>query len=356
MKNLKLALVSRRLFQVAIKFAFKFLAVLVVSAISASAHAVDLAQVEKDLKGAGAVGWIHGAVESQQIFVLTIRNPDNFFDYVELSLTTESVDIQKQLSSFHRHDQVRVKGSFLDISAPQKHIDVTAIELVKRYDSPEPVTDPYPHQAQVPDDLLKLPNSTGTFLVHAVAADGHILVTEFRDVIVPFYVKNADRTRSLYRGDLVRIHFKIQRRPHEPVHLNIDETPDSAHPERAPLEVLESIRDVHGRNLTLEGRLILFPQSPEIRFNVFAVEQGLSDGLKRQFTLVNFTDPALFQKIRETLQAAWNRHPHAFVNGRNKLISTAVHVRVSGVGNEVDSSQANPQVLISDLNALTVIE
>ncbi|MCB0411953.1 MAG: hypothetical protein KDD22_05465, partial [Bdellovibrionales bacterium] len=47
---------------------------------SFSAQAVDLGQVEKDLKGEGALGWVHGADQDNQIFVFTVRNPENFFD------------------------------------------------------------------------------------------------------------------------------------------------------------------------------------------------------------------------------------------------------------------------------------
>jgi hypothetical protein len=317
--------------------------------LSSLAGAVDLQQVEKDLQGDGALGWIHGSVESQKIYVFTVRNPKDFFDYVELSLTSDSADIQKKFSSLSRHDQVKVKGSFLDIPAPQKHIDVTSIEVVKAYDSGIP-TDPYQHEAVIPEDLLK--QTQATFLVHAIAAQGQIMVVEYKDAVVPVYVAKPGLTKDLYRGDVIKLKYKIQHRPQEPVHLNIDDSD----PNSPALTVLESVKSFHQKEMTLQGRLILFPKSPEIKFNVFAVEQTLDAGLRRQFTLVNFDSPEIFQKIRESLQAAWDRHPGAYENGRNKLVSQAVQVKVTGLGNEIDPSQANPQILIKDIKDLTIIE
>jgi len=309
------------------------------------AMALDPVQVQKDLQGSGAVGWIHGSAPDQKIYVFTVRNPQNFFDYAEFSLTSDSELILQQLSQLSRHDQVRIKGNFLDIPSPQIHIDISSIETLLAYESGVP-TKPYEHQTQIPEDLIK--TTEATFLVHAVAGDGAVLVLEYQDVVVPVFVKKTELTKSLYRGDLIHLHYTIQHRPKEPVHLNLDES----FGEKA-LQVMESIKAQHGKNISIEGRLVLFPKSPEIKFNVFAVEQNLSSGLRRQYTLVNFEDPELFQKIRQTLQTAWDQNPQ-FVNGRNKLISTKVRVQVTGVINEIDPSQANPQILIPHLDALIV--
>jgi hypothetical protein len=313
----------------------------------APALALDVNQVQRDLQGQGSVGWIHGAVTSQNLYVFTVRNPQNFFDYAEFSLISDSVLIQNLFSSLDRHDQVRIKGDFLDQPIPQKHIDVQSIEVLTPYKSGF-ATQPYHHEAQIPEELEK--NTEANFLVHAIADDGAVMVLEYKDAVVPVFVKNPSLTKNLYRGDLIHLKYKIQKKPSEPTHLNIDETQDR------PLQVLESIVNGHGQKITLQGRLILFPMSPEIRFNVFAVEQPLQSGLKRQYTLVNFDDPVLFQKIRESLQAAWDRHPTDYVNGRNKLVSQAVQVKVTGIKNEIDPSQANPQVLISNLADLQIIE
>jgi hypothetical protein len=320
------------------------------SACATSAHrayAVDMKEVEKELTTTGVEGWIHGSVETQGIYVFTYRTPGNFFDYVEMSLVSDNPNMMKQFATFDRHDKVRVKGSFIaDNPSPQKHIMVGSIELITKYNQPYPV-DPYQHQAKIPDDLIG--KSSGTFLVHAVSGHGQVLVVEFKDVILPIFVKNGALTQSLYRGDLVQLAYKIQNYPDEPVHLNIDETAPQ------PVQVLQSIKALHGKPGTVEGALILFPKSPEIMFNVFAVQQLLPAGLNRQFTLVNFDNPDVFTQIRTKLQAAWDKAGSAYVNGRNKLVSLKIRVRATGTFNEVDPSQANPQILLNSADAVQIV-
>jgi hypothetical protein len=122
------------------------------------------------------------------------------------------------------------------------------------------------------------------------------------------------------------------------------------------VKVLESITSLHGKPAVIEGALIMFPKSPEIIFNVFAVQQELQSGLKRQYTLVNFEDPAAFAKIREKLQAAWDKHKGETVNGRNKLVSLRIKVKATGTFNEVYPNQANPQILLKSAASVEIIE
>jgi len=312
-----------------------------------SAFAVDFTQIEKDLTGDGLVGWIHGAVEEQGLYVFTYRNPDDFFDYVQMSLVPDNDAVAKALTAFSRNDQVKIKGVFLKNPSPQKHIDVTAITLVKKYDSGYP-SDPYGHTAKIPDELLNI--HYANFLVHAVASDGNILVVEYKDSILPIFVKNGELTKNLFRGDIVRLNFKVQSYPDQPAHLRLNESEPDA------LQVIQSLSSINGKPGTIEGSLILFPKSPEIMFNVFAVEEKLSDGLSRQYTIVNFENNDLFTQAREKLQAAWDRHPGDYVNGRNKLVSTKIHVKVSGIFNDVSPSQANPQILFKSLDDIQIIE
>lgn len=335
MKKITLALPISLAFLVAIFFQ------------SMTAFAIDPAEVEKALHGAGAVGWIHGAVAERDLYVFTYRNPDDFFDYLELSLVPADETINSVLKTLDRHDQVRIKGSFLSNPSPQKHIEVTAIEIVKKF-TPGTGAGDYDHEAKIPEELKSI--TEADFLVHAIAGDGHILVVEFKDAIVPVYVKNAALAQDLFRGDIVHLKFRLQSSPKTPTHVRLNETADN------PVQIVESIRAIHGKPADIEGALIMFPKSPEIIFNVFAVQQILPNGLKRQFTLVNFESPGAFAKIRAKLQAAWDRHPGEFVNGRNKLVSTRIRVRATGTFNEIDPNQANPQVLLIDENSITLSE
>lgn len=312
-----------------------------------SAQAVDLPSVERQLVTTGVEGWIHGSASAQGLFVFTYRTPGDFFDNIQMSLVALSPDLVRSLSTFHRNDKVRVKGSFLPNPSPQKHVLLSAIELLAPAPALDPVP-PYEHEAKIPDDLAGLREAT--FLVHAVGGGGQILVVEYKDAVLPVYVQNTQLTRSLWRGDLVRLAFGIQSTPGRPTHLNLDESAAQ------PVQVIEAVRTRHGRPASIEGELVLFPKSPEILFNVFAVRELLVAGLNRQYTLVNFTDPVLFRAIREKLQAAWDRHPGAYVNGRNKLVSTRIRVRASGVFNEQDPGQANPQVLLDSIESVEILE
>jgi hypothetical protein len=206
----------------------------------------------------------------------------------------------------------------------------------------------YEHEAKVPDELLNLDHAT--FLIHAVGGDGHIVVAEYKDVVMPIFVKNGDLTKNLFRGDVVQIHFKIQGYPNQPVHLNINE----AAPQ--PIQVLDSIQAKNGKPASVEGALILFPKSEEIQFNVFAVQEQLQAGLSRQYTLVNFDNPDAFNQIRTKLQQAWDRHPGDYVNGRNKLVSKVIRVRATGTFNEVDPNQANAQILLASPDSIQILE
>lgn len=313
---------------------------------TACAHAIDLREVEQKLAADGAEGEVHGASASQGLYVFVYRNPKDFFDFLEMSMVPASQDVVRQLEALRRHDRVRIKGSFLENRSPQKHIEVTSLEMVRKYAPPVEMP-AYEHEAKVPDELLG--QSSALFLVHAIHADGQILVVEYKDTVLPIFVKNGALAKNLYRNDLVRLKFKVQRRPDRPAHLRLDETAEK------PVEVVESILAKHGQPATLEGALVLFPKSPEVIFNVFAVLEELPAGLKRQYTLVNFTSPEVFKQIREKLQAAWDQAPKDYVNGRNKLVSTKIRVKVTGTFNEVDANQANAQVLLAGPEAIEVL-
>jgi hypothetical protein len=326
---------------------FKYIIILGIFLLASVSQAVDVAQVEKELTTTGCVGWVHGSVQERGLFVFTYRNPNNFFDYLIMSLVPSDPSIATKLAALSRHDKVLVKGSFLPNPSPQKHIKVTSIEPVTSYQSGYP-SENYQYEAKIPGDLLNI--NSAVFLVHAIAGEGKILVLEYKDAVIPMFVKNGELTKNLYRNDLVELSFKIQLAPDHPSHLNLDEDAP------APIKVLEAISSLHGKEAHVEGALVMFPKSPEIKFNVFAVQQLLPAGLNRQFTLVNFENPEVFTQMREALQKAWDRHAGEYFNNRNKLVSKKIRVKVSGTFNEVDANQANPQVLLKSINDLQIIE
>ncbi|MGZ3697135.1 MAG: hypothetical protein ACXWPM_08345 [Bdellovibrionota bacterium] len=310
------------------------------------AFAVDLTQIQQKLSTTGVDGEVHGADAEHGLFVFTYRNPSDFFDYIDMSLVSFKPEITRVLQGLSRHDLVRIKGSFLDNPSPQKHIDVAAVEMLKKFASPYPVA-AYEYEAKIPDELLN--KESAVFLVHARHADGHLLVVEYKDVVLPIFVRNAELTKNLYRNDLVQLSFEVQQTPNRPMHLQLREGTPGA------VQVLDSIVAKHGKPAVVEGALVFFPKSPEILFNVFAVLEDAGSGLKRQYTIVNMDDPAVFAKIRTLLQSAWDKAPGAYVNGRNKLISTRIRVRVTGVFNEVAAEQANAQILIASPDNVQIL-
>jgi hypothetical protein len=320
---------------------------LILALTSPNLQAIDFSQIEKDLPTKGIEGNIHGAAHGQGLYVFTLRNPTDFFDYAFLSLTTKNTLIQNQLSQLGRHDRVLVKGVLATNASPQRHIEMASLEVLKSHTSPYPAAE-HSYDAKIPEDLLN--KTEEIFLVHAIGENGHIVVVEYKDAVLPIFVKNEALTSMLSRNDIVKLNFKIQSHPNQPVHLRLNELAPK------PLEIIEAVMPFHEKPADIEGALIFFPKSPEINQNVFAVQQLLQNGLTRQYTLVNFEDPAEFKKIRDSLQSAWDRHPGLYTNGRNKLVSTRIRVRAKGLFNQVDANQANVQILLKNLSSIQILE
>ncbi len=305
------------------------------------------AQLERELGAGRAVeGEIHGAYPDLNLYVFTFRNPENFFEYVEVSLVAPTDALRAQLADLRRHDRVRIGGAIMNNRSQQTHIELASLEVVRQYAATPPIP-PYEYEATVPDDLQG--KSSELFLVHAVNAGGSVLVVEHEDVVLPVYVTRPELTRGLARNDVVRLFYEIRTRPDRPVHLQLADV-------ERPVEVIDSVTALHGKPAAIEGALVLFPQSPQVRFNVFAVLQELPGNTQRQYTLVNFDDPAVFETIRTKLQAAWDAGgTGSFVSGRNKLVSTKVRIRATGMFNQIDPNQANAQIVLDGPDAIEIL-
>jgi hypothetical protein len=321
--------------------------VLVAAALLTGACASLPAKLERALQAGRPVeGDIHGAFADLEQYVFTYRDGDDFFEFVEVSLIATTPEVAATLAGLRRHDRVKVQGTLADNRSQQLHVEVRSLEVVSRYEA-APAIPAYEHAVGIPDDLIG--KDSELFLVHAVDANGAVLVVERGDVVLPVFVRRPELTRDLARNDLVRLYYEIRSRPDRPVHLELADVGQ-------PVQVVDSISERHGRLADLEGALVLFPQSPQVRFNVFAVLEPLAGGAQRQFTLVNFDDAAKFASIRAKLQAAWDSAgPDAAVSGRNKLISTKVRVRVKGTYNQIDPNQANAQIVLEGPEALEIV-
>ncbi|NBX93127.1 MAG: hypothetical protein EBQ85_07860 [Proteobacteria bacterium] len=325
----------------------KFLFVLGLIALNVLGAPISSEELEKELKGKGLSGWIHGASDPMGLFVFTYREPGNFFNHQEFPLVASHAGIEKTLKTLNRHDEVLIKGYFLENGAPIRHIFVEDLSLIKKYESPVPAPAPYPYKANLPQDLDNQEEILAK--VHAIAENGKILVVEYKDAIVPVVVGNPTWVKDLYRNDQVKLKIQVRNYPSQPTHVSLDTK--STH----PVTVVDRMVAWHGRKGSVEGNLVLFPKSPQVNFNVFAIQVVDSNGLVREFTLVNFEDDKVFEQIRIKLQSFWDNSPGGVENGRNKLINRSIKLKATGTFNVVDPGQANPQVLLEGPQAVDLV-
>ena len=296
-----------------------------------------MSKLEGELETTGLIGRVHGSAGSGSgLFMISIREPNNFFAHREFSLIARQAKPLATLEGLNRHDRICIQGNILPNPSPQVHIDVQKIQVLEAWPQPENI-EPYEREADLPADLESQTNFIGK--VHAIGAEGKILVMEYLDRVVPVFVETTDFTRDLYRGDIVKLHYQIQKRPQQPIHLQLDTTAAQ------PIEVLDAIASWHNHVKTITGNLVKFPRSPQLKFDVYAIE-AVKQGIRRDFTLVNFEDIAEFSKIREKLAALWEENSSTAVAGRNMLINPEVMIEASGKINLISTEQANPQILL----------
>jgi hypothetical protein len=297
---------------------------------------LEMSQLSQQLTTTGLIGRIHGAVGESAMFVLSVREPDNFFSHREFSLLSNNRETLDSLKQVKRHDQVCIQGSLIANPSPQKHIALNEIKVLESWSGPKGFT-AEPRQGNL---LAQLGEQT-SFLgkVHAVGEDGQILVVEYLDSVIPLFVTATEYTQGLYRGDIVKLFYKIQQRPQQPTHLQLDTTVEK------PLEVIDALSAWHNRRQTLTGNLVKFPQSPQLKFDVYAMAVDIK-GIKRYFTLVNFDNLEEFENIQKKLAKMWQENLATATAGRNMLINPEVKIQASGLINVVSPEQANPQILL----------
>ena len=345
-----------KLVGLALSLALGFAAMTSISSASANGEApeeesgVSLDQIAKDLKGPGVVGEVHAVVAEQSLFVFTVRNPNDFFDFRHFSLVPKLPSVARSLSELQRHDRIRLHGELMENRSPQPHIEVSALEMVRAYDPGMPIP-PYEREVTIPEDLPRDDQGRGEalFLVHAIHAGGKILVVEFKDAVLPVYVVDPALTKDLYRNDVIRMRYKVRRTPSAPTHLALRSDAGPA------VELLESAVAKHGQPADVTGPLVMFPKSPQVLFDVFAVHEDVEGGATRQYTLINFGSPEVFHAIRQKCADAWARDPDTVRNGRNKLIHERIRVRARGVFNVVDPNQANVQIKLESADDLELL-
>lgn len=307
---------------------------------------LNLNNLTQELKGNGLIGSIHGASPSSKLFVLSVREPTNFFNHQEFSLVAYDKDNSLALTQIKRHDQVCIQGNFLPNPSEQKHILVKSLKVVESWTNSTDL-DSYTRKTSLPEELIHQTSFVGK--VHAIAGDGQVLVVEYKDAVIPVFVESPQLTKDLYRSDIIRLNYRFQNVPTQPTHLRLNlENPK-------PIEVLDSIAASHNTEIVTIGKLVKFPQSPQIKFDVYAIAVD-TQGVTRYFTLVNFQDPSEFERIRQKLAQIWNEHLATSSIGRNMLINEDVVIEVRGQINVVSPGQANPQILLSGAEDIKLVK
>ncbi len=297
---------------------------------------LEISKLSQELNNTGLIGRIHGSAGQSQMFVMSVREPNNFFSHREFSLIPKDATTADTLSKSNRHDLVCIRGEIIANPSPQKHIALNSVKIIQPWQQPEGF-EPYKRQENLPQELEEQTSFVGK--VHAIGEDGKVLVVEYRDGVMPVFVTETEYTQGLYRGDIVKLAYQIQYNPQRPVHLQLDTTVAK------PLEVLDAIAAWNGQPQTLTGNLVKFPQSPQLKFDVYAMEVDTL-GIKRYFTLINFEDTNEFEKIRLKLESIWNENADTAISGRNMLINPAVTIEAQGIANIISTEQANPQILL----------
>ena len=306
---------------------------------------LDPTALEAELTGTGLIGRIHGAATDSQTYVLSVREPNNFFSHTEYSLVPSSGADGERFQQLARHDLVCIQGSILQNPSPQQHILVSSLQTLDTWSGLDGFAE-YEREAGIPDELRRQDSFVGK--VHAFGADGNLLVVEYKDTVLPVFVPSGSITTELYRGDIVRIAYQLQSRPSRPTHLVLSDTADE------PIEVISSMADWNERAMTLSGHLVKFPQSPQISLDVYAIAVE-TEGVSRYFTLVNFQDMAEFQAIQEKLAGIWDENSESAARGRNALIEPDVTIEATGLINVMSPEQANPQILLDSRNDVSQV-
>ncbi len=306
------------------------------------ASSFDVGKFQEQLKQ-GTQGWVHANVEKWGYTVFTHRDPSDFFTHFEFPLRGSSSSAKEAIKKLTRHDRIKIIGEYIENEAPIPHILVDKLEMIEKF-THSIEAPPYDYEAQLPADLIGQNKLIGK--VHAVVADGKAMVIEYKDAVIPVLVNEPTQSNQLYRNDKISLTYKILDFPIRPLHLKL----------MGDLQILESMVSLHGLGRVLEGSLTLFPKSPQVAFNVFALHVVDGHSISREFTIVNFDNPSIFEAIRDTLQKLWDENKSTLIAGRNKFINPRVRLRVLGTINVIHPSQANPQILVDKLSDIQGIE
>lgn len=298
------------------------------------------------LANEGLVGWIHGSIHAESLYVFTWRRPDNFFENIQFPISSFDEKVLEDLKQLKRHDRVRIFGEFMAPNAPLTHLQVRAVEMVEPYVGPEIPNGEIKDYGALPKEISE--GREVITKVHVSADGGAVLVIEHKDQMIPVFNPKPVLARGLYRNDKIFLKYTVRKTPNRPPHLEVDVTRSN------PIEVVSQIACRHDQTVELEGHLVMFPKSPQITLNVFALRTVDFENVKQNYT---FLVPDMsseegmekFFAMNEILQKSWNEMIEFAVDDRNKFLNEMISVRVRGRHNVISPAQANPQIIIEKI-------
>jgi hypothetical protein len=312
-----------------------------------------IVDIDKQLKGDGVTGRIHGADSKSGLMVFNyFKMTESILSSVNLSVIAGNDDAQKILDTVKRHDKVLIKGRIKNLNNPQPHIIAESVEIKQPYKPEGTVPEKaFEKQTKLPEELKG--KTEATFLVHANVEKGKAIVLEYKDQLLMLISKDASLTENLWRGDKVKLQYNLREFPGQPTHLMLNTKPTEG---KKPVEMLDQLGGPDRGNpekpapmITQEGALVKFPKSPAINRDIWAIEQKDPDGgASRYFTLVNFEIEGEFDRIGKVCRELWDtaNKPTDILDGRNKQIHKTIRIKVSGKLNVEDPNQANAQIFL----------
>ena len=318
---------------------------MIVASVSTYA-AFDRTDAQKRLNGTGITGLVHAANSADGLYLMSyLPDPNNFFKRYFISLVPSTAEIRQTLNNLRRNDKIRVRGTLSFRKSSQAHLLLNELEVVESFAPGEEAPPTLSLGSSLPTVASEIErHDVVTALVHAVT-DPDVLVVEIRNKVVPVYVKQPELVQGLGRGDLVGLRMVVRGLPSTPTHGQLvfqrKEGPQV-------VQVLESFATRNQQRMRVQGRLTLFPKSPLIDRDIWAVEEALPSGLFRYYTLVNFDSQGRLTPemdvLSAKLRALWNSHSRSVVAGRNKLINNKVHISAEGLVMITTGDQANAQI------------
>lgn len=298
--------------------------------------------VQQKLASEGLVGHIHGTMIDERMIVFTVRDEADFSNFQIFTLIFTQVDDRAR--QLKRHDKLRVFGVLLKNPSQQRHIMVSKFEVLQR----SPIVYDYRHQTVLPEALVGKERIIA--LVHAIDSEKRILVIDYHDAIIPVFV--ADSTTlpevftKLHRNDIIEIPFVIRNHPRRPPHLELNGT----------LKVIDAIVDRHGKTVTYEGYLTMFPDNTQTQLNVFSLvrDEGI-EGIERLYTMTNFRDPGKFFRITRLLQTLWDERIASVSIARNRYNNRELRLRITGKIAVARKNQVNPMLILKSRQAIEVL-